>query len=152
MLSPVSFSHTLLLAIADFLNRLACPERLLMHLGDHCRQRSWYPEGLQLGSCANGGREGRLREGTGGNKRECVLVQLEEANKRDTEVARELIAAKRKDRALLVLKMKRLREQQLQTAENYLLNVQQVRVCRASQHASLELRGALPCASVGPPP
>lgn len=68
---------------------------------------------------------------------------MEEANKRDTEVARGLIAAKRKDRALLVLKMKRVREQQLETAEKYLLNVQQVRVCGASQHGSTELGGVI---------
>jgi hypothetical protein len=55
-----------------------------------------------------------------------LRLQLEKAKEKDATVARELIAAKRKDRALLVLKMKKLREQQLETAQKYFLNVLQV--------------------------
>eukprot|EP00884_Botryococcus_braunii_P006950 jgi/Botrbrau1/16256/Bobra.0066s0041.1 len=54
------------------------------------------------------------------------IERLEKARDKDSAVARELVSAKRKDRALLVLKMKKLREQQLDSAQKYFLNVLQV--------------------------
>ena len=45
---------------------------------------------------------------------------------REVEIARELLAAKRRERALLALRKKRLREGQLEQIDAYLLNVEQV--------------------------
>ena len=42
-------------------------------------------------------------------------------------MAKELIAAKKRERALLALRKKRLREGQLEQIDAYLLNVEQVR-------------------------
>lgn len=45
---------------------------------------------------------------------------------REIELARELLAAKRRERALLALRKKKLREGQLEQIDAYLLNVEQV--------------------------
>lgn len=45
---------------------------------------------------------------------------------REIEIARELIAAKKRERALLALRKKKLREGQLEQIDAYLLNVEQV--------------------------
>ena len=53
---------------------------------------------------------------------------------REIAVAKELIAAKKRERALLALKKKRLREGQLEKIDAYLLNVEQAR-CLTLYHA-----------------
>ncbi len=45
---------------------------------------------------------------------------------REIALAKELIAAKKRERALLALKKKKLREGQLEQIDAYLLNVEQV--------------------------
>ncbi len=45
---------------------------------------------------------------------------------REIELAKELLAAKKRERALLALRKKRLREGQLEQIDAYLLNVEQV--------------------------
>lgn len=55
-------------------------------------------------------------------------MQIEELIAREVAVAKELIAAKKRERALLALRKKRLREGQLEQIDAYLLNVEQVRV------------------------
>jgi hypothetical protein len=57
----------------------------------------------------------------------CLLLQLLQLEKRidqDIIVARTLIAQKKKDRALLALKKKKLSENQLQSIQAYLMNVE----------------------------
>ncbi|CAK0786879.1 hypothetical protein CVIRNUC_010093 [Coccomyxa viridis] len=60
------------------------------------------------------------RQLTGQRKR------LEDLIARELAIARELLAAKKRERALLALKKKRLREGQLERIDKYLLNVEQV--------------------------
>lgn len=57
----------------------------------------------------------------------CNTVQVEGLIAREIEVAKELIAAKKRERALLALRRKQLREGQLEKIDAYLLNVEQVR-------------------------
>jgi hypothetical protein len=52
--------------------------------------------------------------------------QIDKAILREVAVAKELIAAKRKERALLALKKKKLHEQQLDRVDAFLLNIEQV--------------------------
>ena len=52
-------------------------------------------------------------------------LQLEDLIARELAIARELLAAKKRERALLALKKKRLREGQLERIDAYLLNVEQ---------------------------
>ena len=59
----------------------------------------------------------------GGN----VSLQVEDLIAKELAIARELIAAKRRERALLALKKKKLREGQLEQIDAYLLNVEQAR-------------------------
>ena len=54
-------------------------------------------------------------------------MQVEGLIAREIEVAKELIAAKKRERALLALRRKQLREGQLEKIDAYLLNVEQVR-------------------------
>ncbi len=54
-------------------------------------------------------------------------LQLEDLIARELAIARELLAAKKRERALLALKKKRLREGQLERIDKYLLNVEQAR-------------------------
>ena len=56
----------------------------------------------------------------------CATPQIEGLIAREIAVAKELIAAKKRDRALLALRKKRLREGQLEQIDAYLLNVEQV--------------------------
>ena len=51
--------------------------------------------------------------------------QVEDLIAKELALARELIAAKRRERALLALKKKKLREGQLEQIDAYLLNVEQ---------------------------
>ena len=51
--------------------------------------------------------------------------QVEDLIAKELALARELIAAKRRERALLALKRKKLREGQLEQIDAYLLNVEQ---------------------------
>ena len=53
-----------------------------------------------------------------------LLLQLEKRIEADTIVARTLIAQKKKERALLALKTKKLSENQLANIQAYLLNVE----------------------------
>jgi hypothetical protein len=57
-------------------------------------------------------------------------------------VAKELIAAKKRERALLALKKKRLREGQLEQIDAYLLNVEQARAGgpRSAVHSPMHRR------------
>ena len=57
---------------------------------------------------------------------------------REIEIARELIAAKKRERALLALRKKKLREGQLEQIDAYLLNVEQARA--ACMHHALTIR------------
>lgn len=50
---------------------------------------------------------------------------MEDLIARELAIARELLAAKRRERALLALKKKKLREGQLEQIDAYLLNVEQ---------------------------
>ena len=50
---------------------------------------------------------------------------MEDLIAKELAIARELIAAKRRERALLALKKKKLREGQLEQIDAYLLNVEQ---------------------------
>ena len=52
-------------------------------------------------------------------------MQLEDLITRELAIARELLAVKKRERALLALKKKRLREGQLEQIDAYLLNVEQ---------------------------
>lgn len=54
----------------------------------------------------------------------CSTVQLEKRIEADIIVARTLIAQKKKERALLALKKKKLSENQLQNIQAYLMNVE----------------------------
>lgn len=54
----------------------------------------------------------------------CVLLQLEKRIDQDIIVARTLIAQKKKERALLALKKKKLSENQLHSIQAYLMNVE----------------------------
>lgn len=54
-------------------------------------------------------------------------LQIDKAILREVAVAKELIAAKRKERALLALKKKKLHEQQLDRVDAFLLNIEQVK-------------------------
>ena len=54
-----------------------------------------------------------------------LCQQVEDLIARELAIARELIAAKRRERALLALKKKKLREGQLEQIDAYLLNVEQ---------------------------
>ena len=56
----------------------------------------------------------------------CATPQIEGLLAREIAVAKELIAAKKRERALLALRKKRLREGQLEQIDAYLLNVEQV--------------------------
>ena len=56
---------------------------------------------------------------------EYAALQLEDLIARELAIARELLAAKKRERALLALKKKRLREGQLEQIDAYLLNVEQ---------------------------
>jgi len=56
-----------------------------------------------------------------------VSLQVEDLIAKELAIARELIAAKRRERALLALKKKKLREGQLEQIDAYLLNVEQAR-------------------------
>jgi charged multivesicular body protein 6 len=53
-------------------------------------------------------------------------MQIESLIAREFEIAKELLAAKKRDRALLALRKKKLREGQLEQIDAYLLNVEQV--------------------------
>lgn len=53
-----------------------------------------------------------------------TLLQLEKRIEADIIVARTLIAQKKKERALLALKKKKLSENQLQNIQAYLMNVE----------------------------
>jgi hypothetical protein len=53
-----------------------------------------------------------------------LLPQLEQRIAANIEVARELVAQKKKERALLALKKKRLSEHQLASIQAYLMNVE----------------------------
>lgn len=55
-----------------------------------------------------------------------MLLQLEAALDRELSVARLLVAAGKKDRALLALKKRKLQEQQLTRLDVWLLNVEQL--------------------------
>ena len=55
-----------------------------------------------------------------------ALAQVEGLIAREIELAKELLAAKKRERALLALRKKRLREGQLEQIDAYLLNVEQV--------------------------
>ena len=57
---------------------------------------------------------------------ERMHLQVEGLIAREIELARELLAAKRRERALLALRKKKLREGQLEQIDAYLLNVEQV--------------------------
>ena len=57
---------------------------------------------------------------------EDTRLQVEGLIAREIELARELLAAKRRERALLALRKKKLREGQLEQIDAYLLNVEQV--------------------------
>lgn len=70
-------------------------------------------------------------------------AQVEAAIEREVAVARELLAAKKRERALLALKKKRLHEAQLDKIDAWLLNVEGMvgaRACRAT----------VLCVAVGP--
>ena len=54
-----------------------------------------------------------------------LCTQVEDLITKELALARELIAAKRRERALLALKKKKLREGQLEQIDAYLLNVEQ---------------------------
>lgn len=54
------------------------------------------------------------------------MGQIEGLIAREIALAKELIAAKKRERALLALKKKKLREGQLEQIDAYLLNVEQV--------------------------
>ena len=56
----------------------------------------------------------------------CATTQIEGLIAREVAVAKELIAAKKRERALLALRKKRVREGQLEQIDAYLLNVEQV--------------------------
>ena len=56
----------------------------------------------------------------------CAPPQIEGLIAREIAVAKELIASKKRERALLALRKKRLREGQLEQIDAYLLNVEQV--------------------------
>ena len=64
--------------------------------------------------------------------------QVEDLIAKELALARELIAAKRRERALLALKKKKLREGQLEQIDAYLLNVEQASpFCHWLVHHSL---------------
>lgn len=54
----------------------------------------------------------------------CLAPQLEQRIAANVAVARELVAQKKKERALLALKKKKLSENQLQSIQAYLMNVE----------------------------
>ena len=56
-----------------------------------------------------------------------VAGQVEGLIAREVETAKELLAAKKRERALLALRKKKLREGQLEQIDAYLLNVEQAR-------------------------
>lgn len=71
---------------------------------------------------------------------------MEDLIAKELAIARELIAAKRRERALLALKKKKLREGQLEQIDAYLLNVEQasfaagsITSCLASSSLQLQL-------------
>ena len=51
---------------------------------------------------------------------------MEKVIARETEIARELLQAKRKDRALLAIKKRKLQEAQLAQVDSWILNVDQM--------------------------
>jgi charged multivesicular body protein 6 len=53
-----------------------------------------------------------------------LLLQLEQRIAANIEVARQLVAQQKKERALLALKKKRLSEHQLASIQAYLMNVE----------------------------
>jgi charged multivesicular body protein 6 len=55
-----------------------------------------------------------------------VRVQIEKRIEHYLEVARELLAAAKRDRALIALKKKKMNEQQLQNLQAWLLNVEDI--------------------------
>jgi hypothetical protein len=62
--------------------------------------------------------------------------QIDKAILREVAVAKELIAAKRKERALLALKKKKLHEQQLDRVDAFLLNIEQVKATRGPYNST----------------
>ena len=67
-----------------------------------------------------------------------MRLQVEGLIAREIELARELLAAKRRERALLALRKKKLREGQLEQIDAYLLNVEQV--CTILMHVPATVR------------
>jgi cell division protein FtsL len=70
---------------------------------------------------------------------------VEDLIAKELAIARELIAAKRRERALLALKKKKLREGQLEQIDAYLLNVEQASfaagsICSGLASSSLQLQ------------
>ena len=68
-----------------------------------------------------------------GHKSNLLCKQVEDLITKELALARELIAAKRRERALLALKKKKLREGQLEQIDAYLLNVEQASAMQAMQ-------------------
>ena len=66
-----------------------------------------------------------------------VSLQVEDLIAKELAIARELIAAKRRERALLALKKKKLREGQLEQIDAYLLNVEQAKALLLLQNITL---------------
>lgn len=62
---------------------------------------------------------------------------MEDLIAKELAIARELIAAKRRERALLALKKKKLREGQLEQIDAYLLNVEQASFAAGSISSGL---------------
>jgi len=60
------------------------------------------------------------------NQPPCQPMQLEKRIEHNVSVARELVVANKKDRALLALKKKKLNEHQLQMITAWVLNVEDV--------------------------
>jgi Snf7 len=71
----------------------------------------------------------------------CVsdALQAETSIRRENAVAKDLVAAGRRDRALLALKKRQLHEQQLLQLDAWLLNVEAA-VCRAHHGGQKEVR------------
>ena len=65
-----------------------------------------------------------------------LCKQVEDLIARELAIARELIAAKRRERALLALKKKKLREGQLEQIDAYLLNVEQASALQSCTHCA----------------